>query len=151
MLSNFVSRVTTAGQVKTLNKEQRHLFCKIIIALAEENKETVVALMKEAGFQSKHMDPNIIYLYAKVCYDEDNKELTNGKHIQLFMEDIQNMDPIIHLPSKSINSIEPRRTFRWGDKLNYCCFFELIDSGLYYGWSGIDSTTWISAHVATKS
>ena len=122
MLSNFVSRVTTAGQVKTLNKEQRHLFCKIIIALAEENKDTVVVLMKEAGFQSKHMDPNIIYLYAKVCYDEDNKELTNGKHIQLFMEDIQNMDPIIHLPSKSINSIEPRRTFRWSDKLNYRFF-----------------------------
>lgn len=85
--------------MKTLTKEQRHLFCKIIIALAEENKDTVVALMKEAGFQSKRMDPNVIYLYARVCYDEDNKELTNGKHIQLFMEDIQNMDPIVHLPS----------------------------------------------------
>jgi hypothetical protein len=60
----------------------------------------VVRLMKEAGFQSKYMDPDIIYLYAKVCYDEDNKELTNGKHIQLFMEDIQRMDPIINLPSK---------------------------------------------------
>jgi hypothetical protein len=82
-----------------LTKEQRHLFCKIIIALAEENKDTVVALMKEAGFRSKRMDPNVIYLYAKVCYDEDNKELTNGKHIQLFMEDIQNTDPIVHLPS----------------------------------------------------
>lgn len=90
------------GQVKTLTKEQRHLFCKIIIALADEDKDTVVALMTEAGFRSKRMDPNIIYLYAKVSYDEDNKELTNGKHIQLFMEDLQNMDPIIQLPSTSI-------------------------------------------------
>ena len=85
-----------------MTKEQRHLFCKIIIALANENKDAVVALMTEAGFRSKRMDPNIIYLYAKVCYDEDNKELTNGKHIQLFMEDIQNMDPIIQLPSTSV-------------------------------------------------
>jgi hypothetical protein len=96
---------TCLGQVKTLTKEQRHLFCKIIIALADENKELVVNLMKDAGFQSKYMDPNVIYLYAKVCYDEDNKELTNGKHIQLFMEDIQNMDPIIHLPSTSVSNI----------------------------------------------
>ena len=67
--------------------------------------------MTEAGFRSKRMDPNIIYLYAKVCYDEDNKELTNGKHIQLFMEDIQNMDPIIQLPSTSV--VNHCTTFLW--------------------------------------
>ena len=76
------------------------MFCRIIIALANSDREEVVHLMKQAGFQSKYMDSDVIYLYAKVCYDEDNKELTNGKHIQLFMEDIQNMDPIISLPSK---------------------------------------------------
>ena len=94
-----------------MTKEQRHLFCKIIIALANENKDAVVELMTEAGFRSKRMDPNIIYLYAKVCYDEDNKELTNGKHIQLFMEDIQNMDPIIQLPSTSV--VNHCTTFLW--------------------------------------
>jgi len=41
-------------------------------------------------------------LYAKVGYDEDNKELTNGKHIQVFMEDLQARDPIIHLPTDFI-------------------------------------------------
>jgi predicted unusual protein kinase regulating ubiquinone biosynthesis (AarF/ABC1/UbiB family) len=91
---------SNTGQVKTLTKEQRHLFCKIIIALANEDKDLVVDLMKAAGFQSKNMDPDVVYLYAKVCYDEDNKELTNGKHIQLFMEDLQAIDPIIRLPSK---------------------------------------------------
>ena len=49
-------------------------------------------------FKSKHLDEDVIYLYAKVGYDEDNDELTNGKHIQLFMEDLQSRDPIDALP-----------------------------------------------------
>lgn len=54
--------------------------------------------MKEAGFKSERMDEEVMYLYAKVGYDMDTKELTNGKHIQMFMEDIQARDPIISLP-----------------------------------------------------
>jgi len=56
--------------------------------------------MKEAGFQSERMDPEVIFLYAKVSYDQDSKELTNGKHIQMFMEDLQSRDPIKQLPEK---------------------------------------------------
>ncbi len=37
------------GQVKSLTKEQRHLVCKLVIALAEDNRDDVVRLMKEAG------------------------------------------------------------------------------------------------------
>jgi hypothetical protein len=44
------------------------------------------------------MNEDNIYLYAKVGYDEDNHELTGGKHIQIFMEDLQSKDPIIELP-----------------------------------------------------
>jgi len=90
------------GQVKTLAKEKRHLFCKIIIALAEDNREEIIRLMKEAGFKSTNMDPEVIYLYAKVGYDEDNMELTNGNHIQVFMEELEKRDPIIQLPTDFI-------------------------------------------------
>jgi predicted unusual protein kinase regulating ubiquinone biosynthesis (AarF/ABC1/UbiB family) len=90
------------GQVKKLSKETRHLFSKIIIALDDDNREDVVRLMKEAGFKSQKMDPEVIYMYAKVGYDLDNLQLTNGKHIQLFMEDLQQRDPIIELPTDFI-------------------------------------------------
>ena len=90
------------GQVKALSKEDRLLMCKIIIALADENKAEVIRLMKEAGYKSQNMVEDIIYLYAKVSYDEDNDELTGGKHIQLFMEDIQAKDPIEALPKDFI-------------------------------------------------
>lgn len=44
------------------------------------------------------MNEDNIYLYAKVAYDQDNKDLTGGKHIQIFMEDLQAKDPIDELP-----------------------------------------------------
>lgn len=88
------------GQVKTLSKQDRHLFARILIALDDGNRDEIVRLMKEAGYKSKYMDPENIYLYAKVGYDQDNAELTGGKHIQMFMEDLQAKDPIIELPKE---------------------------------------------------
>jgi hypothetical protein len=44
------------------------------------------------------MDPEVIFLYAKVGYDEDNLHLTNGKHIQVFIEELEKRDPIVTLP-----------------------------------------------------
>jgi predicted unusual protein kinase regulating ubiquinone biosynthesis (AarF/ABC1/UbiB family) len=37
------------GSTKQLPKEKRHLFCKLIIALADDDRNAVVHLMKEAG------------------------------------------------------------------------------------------------------
>jgi hypothetical protein len=34
--------------------------------------------MKEAGFKSEKMDPEVIYLYAKVGYDQDNLKFTRA-------------------------------------------------------------------------
>ena len=86
------------GQVKRLDKQTRHLFAKLIIALDEEDVDEVVRLMKDAGMRTKKMDPEVIYLYAKVCYDEINDQILKGKHIQMFMEDLEAQDPIVQLP-----------------------------------------------------
>lgn len=86
------------GQVKSLTKEERLHMCKIILALASDDKKEIVRLMTKAGFKSKSMNEDVIFKYAKVSYDEDNDELTEGKHIQMFMEDLQSRDPIDQLP-----------------------------------------------------
>lgn len=91
------------GQVKRLSKKLRHHFCKIIIALDDDNHEEIIRLMKEAGFRSNQMDEEVIYLYAKVGYDQDNRELTKGMHIQMFMEDLQSRDGIQELPRDYIS------------------------------------------------
>ena len=43
-----------------------------------------------------------MYKYARVAFDQDNREITGGKHIQLFMEDIENADPVVELPRNFI-------------------------------------------------
>lgn len=86
------------GQVKRLTKAHRHLFCRLVLALAADNKDEIIALTKEAGFESKYMDPDVIYSYAKVAYDVDSAKYTGGMHIQMFMEDLQARDPIAALP-----------------------------------------------------
>ncbi|EED95588.1 predicted protein [Thalassiosira pseudonana CCMP1335] len=90
------------GQVKQISKEERILFCKIIVALANKDKEMVVQCMKEAGYKTQRMDPDIMYRFATLAYDEDNHELTEGQHIQLYMEHLHHKDPVEHLPQQYI-------------------------------------------------
>lgn len=84
------------GQVKRLTKEQRHLFCQLIIALDEDDFPEIVRLTQAAGYKSENMIPECIYKYAVVAYDQER--LTGGKHIQLFMEELQATDKIIEFP-----------------------------------------------------
>ena len=90
------------GQVKTLSKEERLVFCRLILALADDDKDAVVKALKEAGYKSQKMDEDIMYTYARVAYDEDNETLTQGQHIQLFMEHLHDSDPVEHLPQQYI-------------------------------------------------
>lgn len=86
------------GQVKRLDKKMRHLFAKLIIALDDGKKEDVVELMKDAGMRTKNMDQEVIYSYARVSYDTINDQILGGKHVQMFMEDLEANDPIVQLP-----------------------------------------------------
>ncbi|KAG7346989.1 hypothetical protein IV203_006058 [Nitzschia inconspicua] len=90
------------GQVKRISKETRHLFAKLVIALDEDDKEQIVALMKEAGMKTKNNDPEVFYLYAKVSYAEITEKILQGRHIQVFMEDLEKRDPIVQLPLELI-------------------------------------------------
>jgi aarF domain-containing kinase len=86
------------GQVKRLTKETRHDFAKLIIALDEDNKDDIFLLTKELGFKTKNMNPEIFYLWSKVSFDQDNHQILGGKHVQLFMEDLEARDPVQGLP-----------------------------------------------------
>ena len=78
------------------------LFCQLIVALADKDKKAVVELLKKAGYKTRYMDPNIMYRFATLAYDEDNAELTEGKHIQVYMEHLHDNDPVEHLPQQYI-------------------------------------------------
>jgi aarF domain-containing kinase len=90
------------GQVKRLSKETRLTFAKLIVALDDENRDEAARLIQQLGLKTKHMDPDVHYQYAKVSYDQDNMKLLGGKHIQVYMEDLEAKDPIQQLPKDLI-------------------------------------------------
>jgi aarF domain-containing kinase len=90
------------GQVKRLTKEVRHLFAQLVIALDDDDKDRIVSLMKQAGMKTKYNDPEVFYLYAKVSYAEISEKILQGRHIQVFMEDLEKRDPIVQLPVELI-------------------------------------------------
>jgi aarF domain-containing kinase len=86
------------GQIKRLSKETRIKFAKLIIALCEDNRDAICELAKQLGHRTKNMDPEVCYLWAKVSFDQDNPKILGGKHVQLFMEELEARDPVEGLP-----------------------------------------------------
>lgn len=86
--------------MKQLAKETRRLFARLVIALADDDRDQIVALMKEAGMKTKNMDPDVFYLYSKISYAEINDQILKGKHVQNFMEELEQRDPIVQLPKE---------------------------------------------------
>ena len=74
----------------------------MMVALQEENDEEIARLIFEAGYKTRDSRPDLAAKYARVCLDEDNKQICNGKHVQVFLEEIQALDPVIDLPREFV-------------------------------------------------
>merc|ERR1711988_1073150 len=86
------------GQVKTWNDRERLTYAKLIVALYEDNRPEVVRVMtEEMGLKTKHMDSDVIYRMAAFWNDRDTEDVTNGQNIQLFMEELERLDPVIEI------------------------------------------------------
>jgi len=102
LLENGKLGLIDYGQVKAISKENRVLLAKMIIALTENDKLEVIRLIREVGYKSTHSNPDLTYIYARLMLDADNKRLTEGLHIQKFMENLEKRDPIVSLPREFV-------------------------------------------------
>lgn len=85
------------GQVKRLPDAVRILFAKLLVALANEDRDRVVALMAESGYRTKHMDAGVHYALAKLFFDADGPDVTGNVHVQAFLDELQARDPVVEL------------------------------------------------------
>lgn len=84
------------GQVKRLDMKTRVDIAKLIIALAHDNKEEVVRVMiEDHNLVTQHNDPYVIYKLAQISWNRDDREMCEGKNIQLFFESLGERDPVI--------------------------------------------------------
>lgn len=86
------------GQVKSISKKDRILLCKLYIALDDDNRDEISRLMDESGFRTKYSKEDIMYKYCKLYLDQDNMALFGGKHMQVFIEELEKTDPVENIP-----------------------------------------------------
>ena len=82
-------------QVKHISLEARILYAQLIEALHCDDREEIVAKFVEMGFVSERMDPECLYRRACFFHDRDTDDITHGKNIQLFMEEVNKIDPVV--------------------------------------------------------
>ena len=87
------------GQVKELSTEARLKFARLICALARAqpgnaaHRRAVAAEMLACGMRTRHCNPDVMYEYALLYFDRDDKLATRGKHIQAYLDTLEAVDP----------------------------------------------------------
>mmetsp|Transcript_40815 Transcript_40815/g.80089 ORF Transcript_40815/g.80089 Transcript_40815/m.80089 type:complete len:327 (-) Transcript_40815:180-1160(-) len=87
------------GQVGRLNVRDRVVFSKLIVALAEDNREEVVDLFIAMGHRTKRMDRDILYRMAAFNLDRDSEDVTGEMNPMQFMDWLNNADPVVDMPN----------------------------------------------------
>jgi aarF domain-containing kinase len=107
------------GQVKILNKEQRVKLARLIKAVAAHDDAATLVHFRALGFKSKYNNDEVALKLAKVYFDTNSIEQTEGKHIAKYLEDLQKLDPIVEQAQDFIMACRCGLLLRgFGDALN---------------------------------
>ncbi|KAJ3115501.1 hypothetical protein HDU96_000535 [Phlyctochytrium bullatum] len=81
------------GQAKKFGEEERILLAKTILALVNEDKDTIRELSIANGYTSKYLDKEVMYKMSVIGLDRDGKDVTEGLNIQQFLDKMFSKDP----------------------------------------------------------
>jgi len=90
------------GSTKRLSENERIHACVLYAALARDDKEMIWTMATMAGYKSKYMNPAVHYKLAKFGFDSWGKEITGGKNVQQFMDDLKRQDPWYETPDNFV-------------------------------------------------
>eukprot|EP01083_Nonionella_stella_P095031 266718_1 len=99
------------GQVKHLDQKYRIRFARLILELAREHdtgadpcgtNDSVVAAMREMGYITKHSNPTVLCQNARLFFDRDSPDVTEGMMVPFFMEELHRRDPLTHMPDEYV-------------------------------------------------
>ena len=87
------------GQVKTLTLEERVLYARLIVALADRDSFGIVEVYKAMGIRTKHNTPAVLQAWATILNDRDDAQVLEGLNYQAYMEELNRRDPILQAPT----------------------------------------------------
>ena len=77
------------GAVKRLSRNERLTACLIYAALKRQDQQMLFNLCKVGGYKSKYGKKHVLYSLIQFGYDSWGREVTGGKNIQQFIDDLK--------------------------------------------------------------
>ena len=108
------------GATKRLSENERISACVMFAALQRKDKDKLWQMAKMGGYKSKHMDPEVYYKLVQFGYDTWGKEVTGGKNVQQFMDDLKATDPYYETPDNFVLASFMVRIHTFYDRFTYC-------------------------------
>mmetsp|Transcript_7430 Transcript_7430/g.18213 ORF Transcript_7430/g.18213 Transcript_7430/m.18213 type:complete len:573 (+) Transcript_7430:202-1920(+) len=90
------------GATKRLSENERISACVMFAALHRKDKDMLWTMAKLGGYKSKHMNPDVYYKLAQFGFDSWGREVTGGKNVQQFMDDLKAQDPYTETPDNFV-------------------------------------------------
>lgn len=81
------------GQVKRLPDEITEKFAQLVIALNDDDRESVCRLANEIGCRNEYNIPDIVWRLTAFWLDRDTPDVTLGMDIHKFLEETERRDP----------------------------------------------------------
>jgi aarF domain-containing kinase len=81
------------GATKRLTRGERLTSCVLYVALKKRDKEMVKDLSIAGGYKSKYMKMENIFKLVEFGFDSFGRDVTNGKNIQQFTDELYRNDP----------------------------------------------------------
>ncbi|KAJ3246606.1 hypothetical protein HDU78_006595 [Chytriomyces hyalinus] len=81
------------GQIKILTREERLFMARLYKALVNEDRTELKRLSIEGGYVSKYNDPEVMFRMARVGFDQDGRQVTDGLNLQQFVDKMYKQDP----------------------------------------------------------
>jgi aarF domain-containing kinase len=90
------------GATKRLSRNERLSTCLLYAALAREDQEVLYTLSEVGGYKSKYGRKDVLFKLIQFGYDSYGKDVTGGKNIQQFIDEMKVADPWEEVPDNLV-------------------------------------------------
>lgn len=90
------------GATKRLTRNERLAACLLYAALYRNDEGRLFDLVKISGYKSKYMRQDVLVKLLQFGYDSYSKDITGGKNIQQFIDELKEKDPWEETPDNFV-------------------------------------------------
>lgn len=90
------------GSTKRLTRNERLSTCLLYAALHREDEEKLFEMCQVGGYKSKYGRKDVLLKLIQFGYDSYGKDVTGGKNIQQFIDELKETDPWEEVPDNFV-------------------------------------------------